>query len=212
MPAVNNLDGLLPDSFGTEGFNEDGRRFNADHSGERYSLVREVREASSPIVTTTPVDETEREEPSQPAKQTMEGPFSTVRSTLVLHWIREQSWKANAVPRYLSQTRSSDPSARTMQQKWDDFQLFNYLPPSLTPTQQEFEDRSEPQKREAILMAAEANMAMSSVSHYQVDIGSAPVITQNEVTTPQPLLPEVKPFAENLLDECVQRLREQGAR
>jgi hypothetical protein len=124
----------------------------------------------------------------------------------IVHQHRIKFWAPQGPVRLIvgeAEIGTPDPSDDQLTQAYQDFTLYNYLPPSMTPTQTEFQDWSRPRKRKEIVQA--------QLSKVGVVVSTQPTATVAGVTDPaqpvQVLLPINAPFRESLSDYCVNRLR-----
>lgn len=141
-------------------------------------------------------------EAQPPPSVTFAGSFSALRAMRVAHQYRVSFWGPNGPMRLISQTNSPDPTSDAITQMYADFQLFNYLPDSLTPSQQEFDDFAKPQKRQALMQSSLDSIGVRSAS---VSAG-ADAIDDRLSALDSTILPTPVPFQSAVTTFCTLRV------
>ena len=124
------------------------------------------------------------------------GSFAAVRALRLLHQHRIGFWGESGIVETISARNGTDPSSADIQNKYQTFLLFSYLPDELTPTQEEFGDLITPSKMPANIRNALPNMGITVVTTSRdPEFAGA----NGDITT---ILPDPHPFADNLSSFC----------
>lgn len=141
-------------------------------------------------------------QPPPPPTVTFAGSMSALRAMRVCHQYRVGFWGPNGPLRLLSQNRNPDPSQSALDQMYADFLLFNYLPDSMTPTREQFDDFAKPQKRQALM---QASLSQIGVQQAQVSTG-ANAVDDRLSELDSTVLPTPVPFRSSVTTFCTQRV------
>lgn len=209
---------LDPDQINrqTQVFNAPGELWNSDAPASKPRYLQPIKESvrspgipgpTRPRVLRNfdPVAEPEQistVQPAPPPTQTFAGSFSALRAMRVCHQYRVGFWGPSSVMRLLSQNRNPDPSQSALDQMYADFQLFNYLPDSMTPTREQFDDFAKPQKRQALL---QSSLDQIGIRSSQASTGAT--ATDDRLSDiDSTVLPTPVPFRSSVTTFCTQRV------
>lgn len=101
--------------------------------------------------------------PPEPERRVVEGPVSSVRAARLAHQYRIGFWGDSSAIATLGSDRG-DPSEAALDQAYDDFVLFSYLPAPLMPTKAAFRDMSRPTARAAVIREALPAMGINTTA------------------------------------------------
>lgn len=80
----------------------------------------------------------------------LHGSFAGIRAAQVAYLYAIEYWKR--MPGYVAGTPiTSDYTAKELEEKYSDFVLYNYLPPAMTPTKEEFAGLVQPSQLASVL-------------------------------------------------------------
>ena len=125
------------------------------------------------------------------------GNFSAVRAAKVMHQFAVGFWSSLGAINLVAASNAADPSTDQINQMWSDFNLFNYLPNSLTPLQADFMQMVTPSKAAAFITANLSNMGLN-VSGTPVSNTDNLLVTGQTVDSTTPFLTPQQPFANSL--------------
>lgn len=134
------------------------------------------------------------------------GYFSAVRSSRIVHQHIQRLWDAHAFPKHFGASTQPDPSPQTVDQMYEDFQLFSYLPPEIAPSRAEFEDYAKPQKRADLISANLPRMGIVTTPPSSEGV-TPPQASEEQWFNPFPVeLVSTTPFTSPFRTGCAERL------
>lgn len=160
---------------------------------ERPKILRDFSATESDLEAQPTVNDSTSDVPRAP----IYGSFAAVRALRMLHQYRVGFWGDSGIIETSVESQKPDPSTDDIVDMYTKFQLFNYLPPDITPTQEEFGDLVTPSKAAANVKNSLSLMGIST----STNIGDLNrFINDNPVVIPT--LPDPYPFATNLSQFC----------
>jgi hypothetical protein len=112
------------------------------------------------------------------------GSFSAVRAALILHLYAIDFWDSFGVIDMVCNTTQPDPTAAQVSTLYSDFLLFNYLPPDMTPSLDEF------------TAAVTPSLVSATIKNALPSIGISPPVSVPTVNSDgAPFIPAQQPFA-----------------
>ena len=198
-PDYINLPGVLPDSPGSLwGSNNPQRPRTFAQQIPRAPLADDrpkpqVLSKLSP----EPGERVVAQAPAAPERRVFEGSFAGLRAMRLLHQYRIDFWGDSSAVALLGSS-SGDPSEAQLDQAYDDFVLFSYLPPQLMPTKAVFRDMSRPTARSSVLRSSLPTMGINTA-------GQQVLPQTRESTDDATLLPIITappPYSETLGSLC----------
>jgi hypothetical protein len=125
------------------------------------------------------------------------GNFSAVRAVEVMHQFAVGFWSTLGAINLVSASNAADPSTVQIDQMWTDFNLFNYLPNSLTPSRADFVQMVAPSKAAAFITASLGSMGLN-VSSTPASNTNNLLVTGQTVDSTTPFLTPQQPFVNSL--------------
>jgi hypothetical protein len=133
------------------------------------------------------------------ARMPVTGSFSAVRAARVLHQHQIKFWSDSGVIDSTTATNKADPSSDDINTMYARFLAFNYLPPSMTPSIDEFTTLVAPSKAPQNVKNALPNMGINISPASKTN----QAFVQSTVSAPVQL-PGNVPFANSLSSFCSQ--------
>lgn len=127
-------------------------------------------------------------------RQPITGSFAAVRAVRILHQYRIGFWSDAGIIEQVASSNASDPSQAQIDDSYNKFQVFSYLPAAITPTAQEFGDLITPSKNANNVKNALSRMGINTT----VVTNPVPTLVSPDAAT----LPDPVPFANNLSQFC----------
>ncbi|HSW50414.1 MAG TPA: hypothetical protein VLH09_09580 [Bryobacteraceae bacterium] len=191
-------------------FNAEGQLFNADQPVADASrrFLRPIPPTPDPSIGTKverPKRFTTLNAPSEAQKQTQPaealvvpvvGCLAAVRAARIAQQHREQIWSADSVVGLVSENGAADPTPDQIDQMYEDLRLFSYLPESMIPTREEFDDLAKPQRRTTVVQTSLSSMGIV----LRTAAATRPQLETQEDNNE--LLPDQVPFYESSLNNC----------
>ncbi len=132
------------------------------------------------------------------ARKQLTGSFAAVRAARTLHQYLVDFWDSAGVIDTVVGQVEADPTQDQLDQMYDDFLLFSYLPSVMTPSKPTFIDMATPSKRAAVVQADLPNMGINTkVAQTQSD-----TTIQDQEVIVIIALPTPPPYAERLTSFC----------
>jgi len=122
------------------------------------------------------------------------GTFAAIRARRILHQYRIGFWSTAGIIDQITASSESDPSQTDIDNNWNNFQLFSYLPSQLMPTKEQFADLITPSKNASNVRNSLPSMGINTT-----------VVTNplpNAIAPAAASLPSQTPFASNLSQFC----------
>src|SRR5271170_2865169 len=130
-------------------------------------------------------------------RQPLAGSFAAVRAGRVLHQYRIGFWSTAGIIDQAVTSSSSDPTADQITAAYQNFLVFSYLPPALTPSAEQFADLITPSKNAQNVLNALTSMGINTT------VITNPVPdTVVDTTVVNTTLPPNTPFANNISQFC----------
>lgn len=165
------------DPVNTDSFNTEAQIFNENAPSKVRRFLTPLREAQSipgipgpdtrPRVLRDFTDETELPNAPRVAaeqedlpREPLAGSFTAVRAARILHQHRIGFWSNSGIIETITGSLAADPSREQIDDLYDKFLVFSYLPAELTPTREEFADIVTPSKLAAVTKTALFDMGI----------------------------------------------------
>lgn len=199
------------------GFNEPKRLFNQDETDiDRSKRVvlhrinsprptetnvattgrvqRQIGAIPSDVESTTKVNSTETEKVDS---DILSGSFSITRAARIIHQYDVNYWAEDGVVGYVAGSNLSAPSADELDQKYNDFLAFSYVPETMVMPKALFLSMSNPQARVATVLNA-----MPFAGIHVSSVRKEGLTGQTETGAPETPAQIPPPFATNLQSSC----------
>ena len=199
-----------------QNWNTEGELFNSDAPGPKvYRFLQplsddlgdgqlpptELRPTKSTFVNPDVQERINANDEAPILRTVLVGSYSAVRAAQVSHQYRVGFWDSEGVVGFIGRATAPNPSDDTLDQMWEDFELFSYLPASLRPSEAEFKQRSLPQNRVALLRNNLNNCGLRTGANNTSDSDS-----RSSALEAQPLIPPPAAFSAIGLGFCQREL------
>jgi hypothetical protein len=130
-------------------------------------------------------------------RQPLAGSFAAVRAGRILHQYRIGFWSTAGIIDQTVASTAADPTADQIATAYQNFLIFSYLPPALTPTSDEFANLITPSMNTQNVLAALPLMGINTTV-----VTNPTPDTVIDTTVVPTVLPPNTPFANNLSQFC----------
>ena len=201
-----NLQGVLPDTRGSLWGSNTTRRAHTFAQSIPRPQQPDARPPAPGVVTNLNASiengRVTTKAPPEPERRVFDGPTCAVRAARLAHQYRVDFWGDSSAIATLGSDRG-DPSEAALEQAYQDFVLFSYLPSQLMPTKAAFRDMSRPSARASIIREALPAMGINTTATTQQ---TPQTIETYDDPSNLPLITAPPPYSETMGSLCANAL------